>query len=130
MATWDDVRKLVAAFPDTDEHPSYDGRPAWRVHRKAFVWERPLTADDRTALAGAAPHEREPLLAVRVADEGVKTALISDEPDIFFTTAHFDGYAVVLTRLSQVSDAVLAELVEDAWRARAPRRLIADLDGQ
>lgn len=128
MATWDDVRRLVAALPGTDEHPSYDARPAWRVHQRAFVWERPLTAHDRAALGGAAPGEAEPLLAARVADEGVKAALVADEPAVFSTTPHFDGHAVVLLRLSQVSADVLAEVVEDAWRARAPRRLLAELD--
>lgn len=128
MATWDDVRRLVAALPDTDEHLSYDARPAWRVHHKAFVWERPLTAQDRAALGDASPAEGEPPLGVRVADEGVKTALIADDPAVFFTTPHFDGHPVVLLRLSQVSIDVLAEVVEDAWRARAPRRLLTELD--
>lgn len=128
MATWDDVRRLVAALPDTDEHPSYDARPAWRVHHKAFVWERPLTAHDRAGLGDAAPADAEPLLGVRVADEGVKAALVADEPAVFFTTPHVDGHAVVLLRLSQVTTDVLAEVVEDAWRARAPRRLLAELD--
>ncbi len=36
------------------------------------------------------------MLGVRVADEGVKAALIADGPDAFFTTPHFDGYAAVL----------------------------------
>lgn len=128
MATWDDVRGLVAALPDTDEHPSYDARPAWRVHHKAFVWDRPLTATDRAALGQASPVEGEAVLGVRVTDEGVKAALIADEPAVFFTIPHFDGHAVVLLRLSQVSTDVLAEVVEDAWRARAPRRLIAEFD--
>lgn len=72
MATWDDVRRLVAALPDTDEHASYGGCPSWRVHGKAFVWDRPLRSADRRALAEAAPDETEPLLGIRVADEGVK----------------------------------------------------------
>ncbi|MGY2067832.1 MmcQ/YjbR family DNA-binding protein [Blastococcus sp. SYSU DS0619] len=128
MATWEDVRRMVAALPDTDEHPSYGGRPSWRVHGKGFVWERPLGAADRAALGGAAPGEADPVLAVRVADEGVKATLLAAEPDAFFTTPHFDGYAVVLVRLDRISTEELAELVEDAWRARAPKRLLAESD--
>ena len=77
----------------------------------------------------ALPDEDEPVLGVRVADEGVKHALVADDPGVFFTTPHFDGSAAVLVRLQQVPDDVLAELVQDAWRLRAPRRLLAELDG-
>ena len=128
VAGWDDVRRLVAALPDTDENASYGGHPSWRVHGKAFVWARPLRRADRDALGDRAPGEGEPLLGVQVSDEGVKAALIADEPDIFFTTPHFDGYAAVLVRLGRIGLDELAELVEDAWRSRAPKRLAADLE--
>lgn len=130
MATSDDVRRFVAALPDTDEHPSYDGRPAWRVHHRRFMWERPLRGPDRAALGAAAPGDGEPLLGVWVADEGVKAALIADEPDVFLTTPQFDGHALVLVRLARISVEELAELVENAWRARAPKRLLGDFDGR
>lgn len=129
MATWEDVRRLVAALPGTDVHPSYGGRPSWRVGGRALVWDRPLRAADREHLGARAPAVDEPVLGVRVADEGVKRALLADEPDVLLTTPHFDGYPVVLVRLAHVGDDLLAELVEDAWRARAPRRLLAGLDG-
>ncbi|SDO44189.1 MmcQ/YjbR family DNA-binding protein [Geodermatophilus sp. DSM 45219] len=128
MATWDDVRCLVAALPGTDEHPSYGGHPSWRVRGKAFVWDRPLRPSDREALADAAPDEAEPVLGVRVADEGVKAALVADDPAVYFTTPHFDGHPAVLVRLAQIAADELAELVEDAWRLRAPVALVAELD--
>jgi hypothetical protein len=130
VATWDDVRGLVAALPETDEHASYGGNPSWRVRRQAFVWERPLRRADRAALGPEAPGQSEPVLGVRVADEGIKAALIADEPDVFFTTPHFDGYAAVLVRLERIALPELAELVEEAWRLRAPKRLLAELDRQ
>src|SRR3712207_8829957 len=73
-----------AALPDTDEHASHGGYPSWRVHRKGFVWERPLRAAERAALGSAAPDGLEPVLGVQVADEGIKAALIADEPDVYF----------------------------------------------
>lgn len=130
MAEWDDVRRLVAALPDTDEHASYGGCPAWRVHQKSFVWERPLRASDHAALGAAAPAETDPVLGARVADEGVKFALIADDPDVYFTTPHFDGYPTVLVRLDRIAVDDLAELVQDAWRVRAPKRLLAEFDGR
>ncbi|MCF6745758.1 MmcQ/YjbR family DNA-binding protein [Blastococcus sp. KM273128] len=130
MATWEDVRRLVAGLPETDEHPSYGGHPAWRVRGKAFAWARPLRPAERAALGDGAPDDDEPLLGVRVADEGEKAALLAAAPGVFLTTPHFDGYPVVLVRLRRIPAGELAELVEDAWRARAPRRLAAELDGR
>ena len=129
VATWDDVRRLVATLPDTDEHASYGGHPSWRVHQKGFVWERPLRQAERVAMGAAAPSEGEPVLGVRVLDEGVKAALLADEPGVFFTTPHFNGYPAVLVRLERIPDEELAELVEDAWVLVAPRRLLGDFDG-
>lgn len=126
MATWDDVRRLVATMPGTDEHPSYGGLPSWRVSGRGFVWERPLGASERAALGDAALPADVPLLGVRVADEGEKQALLHGDPRVFLTTPHFDGHPVVLVRLDRVADGVLAELVEDAWCSRAPRRLLAE----
>lgn len=128
VATWDDVRRLATALPGVDEHPTRDGLPAWRVAEKLFVWERPLRRPDRAALGTAAPDASEPLLGVRVADEGVKAALVADEPDVFLTTPHFDGHPAVLVRLQRIAVDELAELVQDARRARAPKRLLAERD--
>jgi hypothetical protein len=41
VATWDDVRRLALALPETDERESRGSRQ-WRVKDKLFVWERPL----------------------------------------------------------------------------------------
>ncbi|HEY4725211.1 MAG TPA: MmcQ/YjbR family DNA-binding protein, partial [Actinomycetota bacterium] len=42
MATWDDVRRLAMALPETAEGTSRDGLPGWSVKGKSFAWERPL----------------------------------------------------------------------------------------
>lgn len=93
-----------------------------------FVWDRPLRQADRVALGGTAPAESEPVLGVRVADEGVRAALIAADPDVFFTIPHFDGYAAVLVRLGRIAIDELDELIEDAWRLRAPKRRLAEFE--
>ena len=85
------------------------------------VWERPLRPADLDALGDAAPTGA--IIGVRVSDEGVKHALIADNPDVYFTTPHFDGYAAVLVRLAAISRPELEEIVTEAWLDRAPRRL-------
>ena len=126
MPTWDDVRAVALALPEAGEEPG--ATVGWRVRGKTFVWERPLRRADREALGDAAPDG--PILGARVADVGVKEALIADDPDVYFTTPHFDGYPAVLVRLDRIEQAELAELITEAWLARAPKRLARQfLDG-
>jgi hypothetical protein len=121
MATLDDVRRIALALPRTDETVSW-GSAHWRVSGKGFVWERPLRRADEAALAAAGvPLPEGVVLGVRVADVGVKEALIADDPDVYFTTPHFDGFPAVLVRLERIGADELRELVEDAWLDRAPK---------
>jgi hypothetical protein len=121
MAELDDVRRIALALPETSEQASRDGNASWRVKDKAFVWERPLRASDRKALGDAAPDGI--ILGARVPDEGAKHALVAAQPDIYFTTPHFNGYPAVLLRLSEVSIVELEEVIGEAWLDRAPPKL-------
>ena len=120
MATWEDVNRLALALPDTDEGIRH-GHRVWRVRDKGFVWERPLRQSDRDALGPAAPDG--PILGARVEHEGAKQALLADDPTVYFTTPHFDGYPAILVRLDAIAADDLEELVTEAWLARAPKRL-------
>ncbi len=121
MATWDDVRRIALALPETTEGTSYQGLLAWRVKDKAIVWERPLRATDLEALGAAAPDG--PVLAARTPDPGARDALVADDPAVYFTIPHFDGYPAVLVRLDRIPVPELEELIVEAWLARAPKRL-------
>jgi hypothetical protein len=120
VATWDDVRRLALELPETSEEISRDLRH-WRVKDKGFVWERPLRRADREALGDAAPDG--PILGARVEHLVAKEALLADDPAIFFTTPHFDGYPAVLVRLERIGLEDLREVIVEAWLARAPKRL-------
>lgn len=121
VATWDDVRRLATALPGVEERGG--DAVQWRVGDRLFVWERPLRRADLDALGDAAPDGD--VLGVRVADLGVKEALLADSAACF-TTPHFDGYPAVLVRLADVPLDELEELVTEAWLARAPARLVAE----
>jgi hypothetical protein len=122
VATWDDVARLALALPQTHEAVKH-GHRNWRVKDKGFVWERPLRASDRAALGDAAPDG--PILGARVEHEGAKQALLADDPAVFFTTPHFDGYPSVLVRLDAIALDELEELVTEAWLVQAPKRVAA-----
>jgi hypothetical protein len=127
MPSWDDVNRIALALPETAERPAY-GQRAWRVRDKLFVWERPLRAADLEALGEGAPEG--PILGVRVESEFAKQALLADEPEVYFTTPHFDGYPAVLVQLRRISPADLEELIAEAWLARAPKRLAHEYLGE
>jgi hypothetical protein len=133
MASWEDVEFLANALPEVDEEPSY-GERGWKVRKKTFAWERPLRKKEVEALGGFEPEGAAPageILGIRVADEEAKQALVSSEPEIYFTTSHFDGYPAVLVRLERIARAELEELILEAWIARAPKRVAAAfLDGR
>ena len=111
MAGWADVVAAAAAFPETEEG-TWFRTPALKVRGKSFCR---LKEDGET-------------LVVRVVDLEDKEALLRGDPGTYFTTPHYDGYAYVLVRLARVEPGALRELVEDAWRCTAPKKLLAAFD--
>jgi hypothetical protein len=120
VASWDDVRRIALALPETSERLSRD-LASWRVRDKLFVWERPLRPSDLRALGDDAPTG--PILGARVEHLFAKEALLADDPKVFFTTPHFDGYPAVLVRLDEITLDELGEVIVEAWLSRATKRL-------
>ncbi|MEO8296004.1 MAG: MmcQ/YjbR family DNA-binding protein, partial [Gemmatimonadota bacterium] len=104
------VRRLALALPGVEEGLSY-GTPGFRVRGKflARLWE-----DGET-------------LVVKCGDDERDFRMQSD-PETFYSTEHYRGYPTVLIRLASVKPSVLAEVLEQAWRRSAPKRLVAEFD--
>jgi len=111
MPEWKDVVEIGARFPGVVEGTSY-GTPSLKVRDKFMC--RLRTNPDA--------------LVMRVIDLADRDALVKGEPDTFFVTPHYQGYPVVLVRLEAVERQMLAELVEDAWRLQAAKRVVAAFD--
>ena len=111
MPSWDDVVAIGLRLPGVEVATSY-GTPALKVKGKGMC--RLRTDPDA--------------LVVRVLDLADREALLRGSPEVFFSTPHYDGYPYVLVRLEAVGRDELAELIEDAWRIRAPKRLVAERD--
>jgi hypothetical protein len=120
MADLGQVRMIAMGLPQSEERESR-GRVQWRVGERLFVWERPLRAKEVLELGAGAPDGA--ILGARVEHEGAKRALITDDPDVYFTTSHFDGHASILVRLDAIDLPRLEELIVEAWLVRAPKRL-------
>jgi len=104
------VRKLALALPGVEEGSAY-GTPALRVRGKFMVR---LREDNES-------------LAVKCGFDERDFRLRAD-PGTFFVTDHYKGYPAVLVRLDRVSPEVLREVLEEAWRRGAPKRLVKEYD--
>jgi hypothetical protein len=116
VATQADVRRIALSLPSAEEASD---RFAFSVPSKGklrgFVWvwmERVVPKKPRVPNPG--------VIAVRVANQGQKEALLSADPAKFFTEPHYDGFPAVLVRLDAVSVADLKVLIAEAWRCQAP----------
>jgi hypothetical protein len=107
MPTWDDVVAIGTALPGVEESVTY-GTPSLKVRGKFMC--RLRTDPDA--------------LVVRVIDLEDREALLQGKPRVFFSTPHYDGHPYVLVRLDLVGRRQLAELLEDAWRLRGPKRMV------
>lgn len=114
MATEDDVRRIALSLPQTIEKTSYN-TPGFRVKDKLFLRIRT---------------EAEGGLVVFVADLEDKEALLASDPAVFFTTPHYDGHASVLVNLPAIDVDQLREMIVDAWRARAPKKVLQQYGDQ
>jgi len=113
MLAWVDVVTIGRGLPEVEEGTWYR-TPCLRVRKRSFCR---LKEDGET-------------LVVRVVDLQDKEALLRGKPDVYFTTPHYDGYPYVLVRLADADPGELRELLEDAWRVTAPKRLVSARDAQ
>ena len=120
MASWDDVRRLALALPETAEKVDGDFSQ-WKVKDKLFVWMRPLRKSDYDALGDEAPTG--PILGARTDGLAAKEALLADGGAVYFTTPHLNGYPAILVQLDNIDLSELEELVTEAWAVRAPKRV-------
>ena len=113
VITEDDVRRVALSLPHTTERPSY-GTPGFRVKDKLFARIR----------------EEGDVLLVWCEDVGEKLAMIESEPEIFFTTPHYDGHPTVLVRFQAADVELLTELLTESWRLKAPAKVVAAYDAE
>jgi len=113
------VRHLCLALPSATERLSH-GAPTWFVGaRPSFVmYHDDHHGDGRLALWCAAPG-------------GAQGALVEADPVRFFVPAYVGHRGWVGLRLDRDPDwSEVGEVVEDAYRAVASRRLVAELDAR
>jgi len=118
----EDVHRLAMAMPHVTVIGGTKNNAVYQVGGKSFIFFRNPRPDAFDSDSGERYND---VIMFWVADEAEKQALVQDELTPFFTTAHFDGHPSVLVRascLGELSLAVLQEIVQEAWLARASRR--------
>jgi hypothetical protein len=110
------LRALCLALPEVTEKLSH-GEPTWFV-RRAFVMYADHHHDDRLAFWCAAPP--------RAQEE-----LVAADPARFFRPPYVGGrgWLGVYLDVEALDWAEIGEIVSDAYRQVAPKKLLARLDG-
>ncbi|MGE0751709.1 MAG: MmcQ/YjbR family DNA-binding protein [Variibacter sp.] len=111
--TFDEVRKLALVWPGVEDGTSY-GTPALKVKGKFLT--RLREDGDSLVVKGVGFDEREMLMEAR--------------PDVFYITDHHRDWPMVLVRLSKADRGTIEALLLRAWRDTAPKRLVAEFDGE
>jgi hypothetical protein len=122
QARVEDVHELARGLPHVTVVEGARGNPVYQVGGRSFIFFRTPRPDAVHPGTG----ERLPdVIVFWVESDADKQALVQDPGTPFFTTPHFDGHDSVLvqaSRLGEITRAELAEVVQDAWLARASAR--------
>jgi hypothetical protein len=108
MVDWGTVREIALSLPEVEE--SGEDRVAFRVRGKLIAW----AARERDGGG----------LGIRV-DRDEKRLILDANPDVYFSSPHYDGYPGLQIRLENIEREELRERLEDAWLIQAPKKLAA-----
>lgn len=113
VPTPDDVRRLATAMPEVEEYAHF-GLPAFKVRKKPFAGAE---KGGRTAVFSVSREEA--------------AAAVAADPEVYeevWRTAAQKVWVGLRVDLARVTGARVAELVEHAWRNKAPKRVVAEYD--
>lgn len=124
LLTWDQVHEFLEGLPGAE----FD--PGGRVFSNGVVRVRgKVVAYPAGGNRGTPDDAKEGEEFVFVKAGGSeREALMHEDPHTFFVTPHYAGAPGVIVRLSTVNQAQLQELLIDAWRMVAPKRLVREYD--
>jgi hypothetical protein len=105
-----DFRALALSLPDAIEKEAW-GHPTFRVRDKMFA----TMATDGSTVSVKSTHDEQ-------------RALTEMQPDTFSVPAYVGKHGWIGIQLDRVDPEELSELVTEAWRLTAPKRLLSAFD--
>jgi hypothetical protein len=108
----DTVRRIALALPEAVEEETW-GHPTFRVRRRIFVM---FAETEREAWVKSTHDEQR--------------ALTPMDPDTFFVPPYVGPSGWIGVRFRSADRDEVRELVTEAWRLTAPKRLVAAFDGE
>jgi hypothetical protein len=111
--TFDDVRRIAMGLPEAEEILTWETDVTFRVRTKIFA-------------IGGDGADRVSIKATPLSQE----ALIDRDPETFRSAPYVGRFGWVTVQLDRVDDETLSELLVDAWRLTAPKRLAATLPAE
>jgi hypothetical protein len=111
VTTFDDVRRVALALPETEERLTWETDITFRVRDKIF------------AIGG----EGATKVSIK-ADLETQAELIELDPATFAKSAYVGRFGWITADLERVDPALLTRLLRGAWRRTAPKRLAATLE--
>ena len=112
MTTADELRRAALSLPEAEERETW-GHPTFRVRDKMFA-----TLSDDGRSAGVKTTKEEQL------------ALVAADPEIFGVPAYVGRHGWVSIELAGADPGQVGELVTEAWRQTALKRLVAAYDAE
>jgi hypothetical protein len=110
MLTFEELRAMVLALPETEETTSWDAR-SFKVNGKVIVYWHP-TFDC-------------PVFKVPIEE---RDFLLDADPETFFTTDHHRPWPLVLARAERIDSGWARANIERVWRAQAKKRTLKAWD--
>lgn len=108
---WEQVVRLGSALPEVAEGLWFR-TPALEVRGKSFVR---LKEDGLSVV-------------FLVANADDQEMLLATQPAVYFITDHYRGHGAVLARLDTLRPDECRLRLEHAWRLKAPKKLVKQLD--
>ena len=110
MTTFDDVRRIALALPETEERVTWETDITFRVRDKIFA----IGGEGSTGVSIKASPE-------------TQAELVEMDPETFAPSAFVGRFGWVTADLERVDAPLLESLLREAWRRTAPRKLAATL---
>jgi hypothetical protein len=111
VTTFEDVRRIALALPEAEERVTWEVDITFRVRDKIFA----MGGDGASHVSIKQSPDRQ-------------AELIDLDPETFASSAYVGRFGWVTVDLDRVDPPLLEDLIRDAWRRTAPKKLAATLD--